>query len=232
MLRCDVRHIIGISTLAIYDYRKIPGNTELIETSPLEENFPLRHPYVHAKRRQEDMIKDFATTHSWRYTILRPGLVYGPGRTWFHHLGMQLAPKQWLCLAANGLLPLTHVENCATAIVSCLEKEAANKEIINLIDDNIPNRKQYMQTLANLTSTDINIISIPWLPLNIASTICSWINEKLLLGKLPLPDILSAASLQSRCKPVLYSNKKAKSLLQWQPEIGYKDGLERCRECL
>jgi nucleoside-diphosphate-sugar epimerase len=45
-----------------------------------------------------------------------------------------------------------------------------------------------------------------------------------------VPDLLNPASLNARCKPLRYSNERAKRVLGWAPTIQWRDGLRAARE--
>mgnify|MGYP003870497047 CR=1 FL=1 len=221
MTQAGVRHIVGVSTFALYDYLRIPPESLLDEDSPLESNFPSRAPYIQAKARQEDLIREHTSANQWRWTIVRPGIVFGRDRTWFHHLGMQLTPRQWVCLAGDSLLPLTYVENCADCIVDALENDAANGATFNIVDDDLPGRFRYMDALAKRAQPKPSIIGVPWSFLDRASRLASG------LGDFPLPDLLRPASLHARCKPLRYSNRRAKQALGWRPRWSIEEGINR-----
>ena len=208
-----VRHIVGLSTFALYDYLRIPAGGTLDERSPLDETFVDRAPYVRAKRAQEDLIREWGRDRRWRFTILRPGLVTGPGREWFHHLGMRLRGNRWICLAGSGTLPLTTVTNCAGAIVRTVESEAANGATLNVVDDHPPTRLDYLQSLAARTRPRPTVHDIPWGVLWPAAAVATAINHGAFRGRLRLPDVLRSASLHARCKPLRYSNAKLKEVL-------------------
>jgi nucleoside-diphosphate-sugar epimerase len=217
MKQAGVRHIIGLSTFALYDYFRLPAGSVLDENSPLEENLNSRAPYIRAKREQEDMIREQAAANGWHWTILRPGIVFGEERTWFHHLGMQISPARWICLAPDSLLPLTHVSNCAAAIVDALASEAAHGATLNLVDDDPPARGVYMQQLAARSTPRPKISSIPWSVLDHSSAIASWIHRQLFFERIALPDLLQPVSLHARSKPLRYPNERAKRILGWTP---------------
>ena len=228
MGEAGVQHVIVLSTFSVYDYAAIPRGTVLDEESPLEEDFDVRSPYTWAKRKQEDLVRSVATSRGWRWTVLRPGIVFGPGRTWFHHLGVQLRPNRWVSYAGTGLLPLTYVENCAEAVVLALESEGAAGATVNIVDDGVPTRRLYLEVLAKLTNRHPTITDIPWELLEPSSQLATWVNRRVLLGRAPLPDLLRLERLQARCKPLAYSNERAKSLLGWQPRYGFETAMRRC----
>lgn len=214
--------LVGLSTLAIYDYLRIPEGSPLTEDSPLEAEPRRRAPYIAAKLEQERLIRE----HQGRWTILRPGLVLGPGRTWFHALGMHLAPTRWVCLVPSGLLPLTYVENCAQAVALALESEAASGATLNVIDDSPPTRGAYVNALAATIRPRPSVMKVSWTALTKAATLADAANRA--TGRrLPLPDLLNPPSLHSRCKPLLYPNERARRTLSWTPRFSFDEAFER-----
>lgn len=225
MQAAGVRRIVGIGTFAVYDTLRIPAGATLDESSPLEQDLDARAPYVRVKLEQEELIRRAAGAHGWQWTILRPGLVFGPGRTWFHHLGVRAGPV-WLCLAPEGLLPLTHVENCAEAIVLAAESDAASGEILNIVDDDLPTRRDYVRRLAGRTQpAPRTTIELSWLALDRLARSASKMN-RLVGNRLPIPDLLRPASLHARCKPLTYTNAKARRTLGWTPRVSWLTGLD------
>src|SRR6185503_16991684 len=227
MAAAGVAHIVLISTFALYDYRRIPAGSALTEESPLDETPGDRAPYVRVKKAQEEFVREYGRLHGWRVTILRPGLVFGPGRTWFHHLGIAPSPRLWIGLAGRSALPLTHVENCADAIVLAAETPAAAGATLNVVDDNPPERRDYLRTLAQHAAPRPLIGYIPWGLIHLCASVASGTNRVLLRGKAPLPDLLRPASLDPRCKPLSYPNDRAKQVLGWSPRLAWQDALTR-----
>jgi hypothetical protein len=95
------------------------------------------------------------------------------------------------------------------------------------VDDDLPGRRRYMDALAQRTTPRPGIIGVPWAMLASAAGTASWINRTLLLDKASLPDILRIASVCERCKPLRYSNARAKEKLGWKPKWNLEEGLER-----
>lgn len=227
MGEAGVRHIVGLSTFALYDYHAMAAGTLLDEDAPLESRFGERGPYILAKREQEDLIRERFAAAGWRGTILRPGIVFGPGRTWFHQLGMQLRPRRWVCLAGDSLLPLSYVENCAEAIVTALETDAAHGATLNIVDDDLPPRGRYVGALAQRTDPRPRITNVSWALLERASRAADRVNRALLFGRAPLPGLLRPAGLDARSKPLRYSNERARRVLGWKPRWNLEEAIDR-----
>lgn len=224
MSDAGVARIVGVSTFAIYDYERIPAGAALDERSPLAEPETARAPYTPAKLEQERMIRQAAESHGWSWVIARPGLVFGPGRTWFHHLGVQLSEARWLCLAPHSLLPLVHVEDCAEALVLAAERATRAGAVLNLVGDTPPTRREYVTALADATPSRPRVHEVPWDLLRGSAALAGWVNG-LAGGRLPLPDLLRPASLDARAKPLRYPNDAARNALGWMPVRPWKEAL-------
>jgi nucleoside-diphosphate-sugar epimerase len=227
MCSAGVGRIVGISSFAVYDFHRLEEGALLDEGSPLEEDLDSRAPYVRTKREQENLVRERALVQGWHCMIFRPGLVFGPGRTWFHHLGVRLGRRLWVTLAGEAALPLIYVENCADAIVAGLAPDAPGGVTINLVDDDLPTRSSYVAWLAAGSGSRPVVIALPWAALARSARMGDWINRQLLMGKAPLPDLLQPASLAARCKPLRYSNQVARSVLGWRPRWTVAEGLAR-----
>lgn len=224
MTTAGVKHIVGISTMALYDYHRLHEGAVLDEESPLTEDFDQLGPYVRAKREQEDLLRAYAVAHGWRWTILRPGIVFGPGRTWSYHMGIQLSPTVWVCLSGSALLPLTYVENCAEAIVLALEVPGAHRQTLNIVDDDLPDRQKYARELCR--PEQARLLVVPWKLLRGAARLADRVNRTF-AGKIGLPGLLNPVSLDARCKPLRYANHRVKATLGWTPRWSVAQGLDR-----
>jgi nucleoside-diphosphate-sugar epimerase len=213
----SVTRIVHVSSFAVYDYTALRAGDVLTEDTPIDADGRARGPYVSAKREQENIVTGASSGTQW--TIMRPGLVFGPGRTWFYHLGMQLSRRLWVSLAGAGVLPLTHVENCAAAIVAALEQPGAIGTMLNVVDDNLPTRRSYLGWLGARQAPRPLVIDVPWSALSGASRIASMAVDA-------PPGTLHPAVLAARCKPLRYDNTMLKRVLSWAPAVSIRDGLD------
>jgi len=220
----SVKRIVLVSSFAVYDYTALRPGDVLTEDAPLDMDGHARGPYVGAKREQEQIVTGASSGIQW--TILRPGLVFGPGRTWFHHLGMQLSRRAWVSLAGEGLLPLTHVENCASAIVAAIDEPRSTGTTLNVVDDDLPTRRTYLDWLRARQAPKPVVFDVPWSALNGASR-SAWMAAHGVLRDLVVPPgLLHPAVLAARCKPLRYDNARLRRVLSWAPAITVKDGLD------
>lgn len=221
-----VRRLVLVSSFAVYDMEQLPVHGLLDESAPIEKRVDGRAPYIAAKLAQESLVRSARKLTDW--TIVRPGLVYGPGRRWFHHLGFRQG-RRWIVLAGAGILPLVHVDSCADALVLAATRSDASSHTLNLVDDELPTRRHYADLLARQESTRPQIVDIPWGPLDLLARAVGGT-----AGRLPgfgerLPGLLHKPTLHARCKPLRYSNVAARTRLGWTPMHDVSAALDAAR---
>lgn len=216
MRAAGVTRMVLLSSFAVYDIAALAADAVLDEQSPVCGDGADRGPYIDAKLAQEGIVRDAARGLDWR--ILRPGLVFGPGRTWFYHLGLHLHPRLWVSLAGAAELPLTYVENCAEAIVAAAET-AAGGYVVNVVDDDRPTRAAYLGALARHATPAPLVIDLPWGLLRAGARGANLAGVH--------AGMLHPARLSARCQPQRYTNAAARTRLAWRPRVGMADAIAR-----
>ena len=152
-----IGRLVLVSSFAVYDVAALPPGGHLDEQTPLAAPDDPRGPYIAAKLAQEAIVR--AAGLDWR--IVRPGLVFGPERMWFYHLGLHLHRRLWLSLAGDATLPLTWIDNCADAVVAALETDSSGCTV-NVVDDDLPTRSAYLAALGRHSRPSPVVLDLPW----------------------------------------------------------------------
>jgi nucleoside-diphosphate-sugar epimerase len=215
MREAGTSRIVLVSSFAVYDYRVLPAGARLDETTPVEGHPGRRGPYVEAKLAQERIVGDTAAALDWR--IVRPGLVFGPSRTWFYHLGLHLGSRLWVALAGGARLPLTYVGNCAEALVLAAEAPEGRR-VVNVVDDDLPTRAAYMAALASRLTPRPVVVDVPWAVLQAGGSAAHAVGLT--------PGMLEPSRLAARCKPLTYSNERAKAAYGWRPATPFAEAMK------
>src|SRR5205085_8809863 len=129
-----LKRFVNVSSIAVYSGLQSKRGAIWDEACPLEDNLDERHDaYVYGKLKQDELVQYYRKLFGVPLTIMRPGIVFGPGKKsipgfvgvdtfgFFMHLG------------GSGPLPLTYVENCAEAIVFGGLLNGAEGEVFNVI---------------------------------------------------------------------------------------------------
>jgi nucleoside-diphosphate-sugar epimerase len=228
MVASDCSRIVHVSTFSVYDYRKMWSLSRLDEKSPIESRPEDRDEYAQTKLVQERLVREYASRHGWWWTALRPGVVWGSGNLWNARIGVPLSDRTWLRIGGWARLPLTHVENCADAIVTCAEKEEANGEIFNVVDDDLPpTRREYTAAVAQCSEPRPRILPVPWILMRCMARGAWLVNRLFLGGRARMPGIFVPAKLLARFKHLRFSNRKIREVLRWKPPYGFMEALKR-----
>lgn len=231
MADADVLRLVAISSFSVFDYLNAAPGSLITESSPIEPNPAQRDSYAHAKILQEAAIRRFQAHHRSKVTILRPGAIYGPNHLWTSRLGINLRDKLWIRIGQNAPLPLSYVENCAEAIIQAVSNENAVAETFNIVDDNLPTQKEYLEQLEKLGQHLPFTINLNWPLMQAASQTVWQANHFLFHKQSKLPGILIPSRLHARFKPLQYSNLKAKQILGWSARYSFQEALQRSLTC-
>jgi nucleoside-diphosphate-sugar epimerase len=137
--------LVLVSSFSVYDFARLPDQAVLDETGPVEQLPNRRDAYCRAKLAQEALAK--AGSDRLELCLARPGAIYGPGRLWNWHLGIQAAGWTF-CIDGDTLVPAISVDYCAAALVSLAGLPSADlPEIVNLLEMDLPSQRDWLATI-------------------------------------------------------------------------------------
>ncbi len=194
------------------------------ESCEREDDFVERHdPYAYGKARQDDIVQEFARTRGLPYVIIRPGVVFGPGKAKIPGRVGSDTFGVFLHLGRGNQMPLTFVDNCAEAIVLAGLKKGIEGEVFNIVDDALPTGREFLRFYKKRVGS-FRSVPIPY-PfyyfLNYLWEKYSYWSE----GQ--LPPAFNRKFCAAYYKGNTYSNRKAKERLGWYPRISMKEGLQQ-----
>lgn len=220
----DVKKIIIISSMSVYDYSKSKRIRLIDETWPVDTGIARRNdPYAYGKLRQEELARDLSEKYAMECVVMRPGNVFGPGksqlpgRVLLKTFGIALQP------GGNNRIPFTYVDNCAEAIAAAGMRKDLNGEIFNIVDDVQPKARAFLKRYKKETGYFFSL-SVPF-PL--WRMFCHLIEIRSIKTKGQIPMILNRRKCDSYWKSNRYSNAKLRKMLEWAPGIGYEEALSR-----
>ena len=77
----SLKRFLNVSSIAVYSGYDIRRGDILDETSPIESEHMARFdPYAYGKIKQDEIVQAYGKEHGLPFVIVRPGLVYGPGK--------------------------------------------------------------------------------------------------------------------------------------------------------
>jgi nucleoside-diphosphate-sugar epimerase len=218
-----LKRFVNVSSLAVYSNENIPRHGLLDESCEVDTKLVERHdPYAYAKAKQDELVLEYARTKGLPYVIVRPGVTFGPGKGRIPGRVGNNTFGVFLHLGLGNEMPLTYVENCAEAIVLAGLRAGVNGQVINVIDDDLPTSREFIRLYKDRVNRFASI-PVPYATFYAFSLLWERYSR---WSEGQLPPVFNRQSCRTYYGGNTYSNKKAKSLLGWQPRVGMRDALE------
>ena len=215
------KRFVNVSSFAVYSNLKIKRGALLDETCALEDSPQERHDaYAYGKLKQEEIVRQYGQTRGLPYVIVRPGAVFGPGKS---DLSGRIGINPFGCfihLGGCNELPLTFVDNCADAIVLAALRPGVDGEIFNIVDDERLTSREFLSAVKKVKS--FFSVNVPY-PLAYLGSLL-WENySKRTQGQLPA--VFNRRRAASEWKGNRFSNRRLHERLGWEPRVNMKDAM-------
>jgi nucleoside-diphosphate-sugar epimerase len=218
-----IRRCVLVSSLGVYGTQTLRRGGLLDESAPIDPHPEQRDPYSMSKIRQEAIAWEARERWGLPLVVVRPGVIYGPGRTLLtSRVGLSLGPLL-IRLGGRNPLPYTYVDNCADALALAGMMPDLDGEIINVVDDDLPTGNQIVRTLRQ-AGKRIRSVQIPSRLIGPLSAVYEGYSH---WSEGQLPPVLTRYRSDAIWKPLRYSNAKARRLLNWQPQVTTAEALQR-----
>jgi nucleoside-diphosphate-sugar epimerase len=222
-----LRRFVNVSSFAVYT------NTEgrILDESGAVDKYPERRgdAYCYAKVKQDELVADYGQRFGVPYTTVRPGSVYGPGKTGItSRVGID-SFGPFLHLGGANRIPFTYIDNCVDAIILAGIVPGIEGQTFNIVDDDLPSSRKFLR----LYKKNVKWLRSIYVPGAVSYILC-WLWEKYSRwSEGQLPPSFNLGRWHAEWKNTQYSNEKAKTLLGWKPHISTTEGLqlyfESCR---
>jgi nucleoside-diphosphate-sugar epimerase len=225
-----LRRFVNVSSFSVYTNEHKPCRGVLDESCPTEGRPELRgDAYCFAKMKQDELVMDYGRKHRIPYVIIRPGVVYGPGKERIHgRVGLGTFGI-FLHLGGPNPVPLTHVENCAEAIALAGIRQGVEGEVLNVVDDDLPTSRQFLR----MYKEEVRSFRSLYIPSFASYLLCLLWEKFAVWSQGQLPPIYNRKQWAAMWKRTRYSNVKIKRVLEWTPKVstakGLKQYFESCR---
>lgn len=219
-----VKRFVLVSSLAVYDKRGMKAGTTINEDWKALPPDPAAGPYARGKIEVERLV---ATTDvkPMEVTVMRLGLVYGPEKLIFPHLGELIGERRLAIGDASLGLPLIDINSAVDALISAGISHAAAGRTYHAVDTSQVCRRDYARAYEEITRSSLGIRYLPLWPI---LAIC---HSLTLLKKLvPLRTIptLSAEKFRVRSVEADYDTSRLQQDTGWKPAPDIRAGLKRC----
>ncbi|OWK46896.1 NAD-dependent epimerase/dehydratase family protein [Fimbriiglobus ruber] len=219
-----LKRFVYVSSLGVYEARHHYGTDE---TEPL----PAAHidGYTQSKVECETLALEEYRKYQTPVTIVRPGFIYGPrDRTVLPRLADRLRKKSVIYIARGRYaLNTTYVGNLVDAIFLAAESPRAVGEVFNVTDGEFVSKRRFFEAIADGLGLPRPKASIPlWL----ARPLARWRENVFRRKNKPYPPLITRASVKFAGLNLDFSIAKARTVLGYDPQIGFDDGMKRALE--
>lgn len=226
-----LRRFVSVSSFSVYTNQQKPRPNVLDESCPTENLPQLRYDaYCFAKAKQDELVIEYGQKHRVPYVIVRPGVVYGPGKPRIHgRVGLGTFGI-FLHLGGSNPVPLTYVENCSEAIALAGIKQGVEGEVFNVVDDDLPTSRQFLR----MYKQEVRAFRSLYIPRFASYLLCLLWEKFSEWSQGQLPPVYNRRLWAVMWKRTRYSNEKIKRMLEWTPNVstakGLKQYFESCRQ--
>ena len=205
-LRRGARRIVHLSSIAVYGSAK---EDEVIdEATPFDQKPEGRDFYSQSKIAADELAVSFAQKNKLPTVILRPGIVYGPGKPLpVGLLGFRMGRINVVFGAPHQRFPLNYVENLVDALLLSMKPSSDTLRQYIILDDDDLTLEKYHRIKSDADHT--HSIFLPGWPVLVGGP----------LGGVPRRQAQRA--LQNRH----YSSNRIRQELGWSPRIGLKEAI-------
>ena len=224
-----LKRFVNVSSFAVYSLWNVPrGGTvdenTLVETSP-QERFD---PYGYAKLKQDELLQTYHQRFGVPYVILRPGVVFGPGKKQLTgRIGIDTFGV-FLHMGGSNRIPFTYVDNCADAIVRAGVVPGIEGNIFNIVDDDLPTSRSFLRVHKRHGGW---FPSIP-VPFPAAYLLSAVWERYSAWSEGQLPPRFNRRRALAEWGGHRYSNEKLKQLVGWRPRVSFDDAVRRYSQTL
>ena len=217
----EPKRFVNISSFAVYSNLGLRRGALLDESCPLEDAPQKRFDaYGFGKLKQEELVREYGEKYKLPYVILRPGYVFGPGKTELNgRVGINTFGF-FIQIDGSHILPLTFVDNCAEAIVLAGLTPGVEGEVFNVVDDDLLTSGQFLREYKKKDRQ----FSVR-IPYSVAYTLRLLWEKYSNWSKGQLPPVFNRRRCAAEWKDNRYSNQKLHDLLGWKPRVNMEDAM-------
>jgi nucleoside-diphosphate-sugar epimerase len=219
-----LRRFVLVSSFSVYMNCEKSRGRLLEESCPVEEHGDLRgEAYCFAKYKQERLLAEYGKNFGIPYVVVRPGSVYGEGsRGIVGRVGIDTFGL-FLHMGGPNTIPFTYVDNCADAIVLAGLVKDIDGEIFNVVDDDLPSSRQFLQWYKK----NVRAFKSLYVPHAASYALCYLWELYYRWSEGQVPPAFNRRRWHAYWKKTRYSNEKLKRRLGWTPKVSTAEGMRR-----
>lgn len=215
-----VQRVVHVSSLSVYGVAA--DRMTVTEDSPYEDGAGERGFYARSKL-AADQTASAAMRAGAPVTIVRPGLLYGPGRMPpLARRSAAVGPLRVLLASPDYLLPLAYVDNVADAIALAARSPRAQGRAYTIVDVHA-RQADYARLYRKHAGASWTPVYAPLALLRLAVSAAET-GAKLLGRRSPI----TRHQVERTLRSATFDTRRAHEELGWQPRVPLDEALRRC----
>lgn len=211
----NISRVIYMGSMSVYDVKDTVKDQVLTEEHILERRPRERGAYSLSKQQAEQLVLKELPNRKPKWTILRPAVVFGPGKNIFiGSIGKSVANKVRIIFGrGDGKLRLIHVDDVVEGIILSLKNDKSAGKIYNIVHEDRTSKRDYINKyVIPLHGQGMNLY-VPYY-LVYSGVFCL----ELLCKMLKRRPFLTRYRLMASQKDVIFDSSKIRNDLGWKPK--------------
>ena len=216
-----VESLVYVSTIGVFNTANCAQADFIDEDFPYEENPKRRGNYRNSKLMAEKIVMQFMEDPDTKakVNIIRPGIVYGPGKDPLLGIIKQISKRVSISLELKKrILPLVYMENLVDALV--LACNASESGVYNIVDKECITVKEFVKAYKKASGGKFVVVYLP--PKFLGATF--WFIDKMAIMLLGKPSFL-LYNMKAKGHRHMYSTEKIEHFLGWESKTGFDVGI-------
>jgi nucleoside-diphosphate-sugar epimerase len=222
-IRQGVPHVVYLSSIAVYGL--IARGERIDELTPWDESPETRDSYAQSKIAADQYVSKVRLKADIGVTIMRPGIVYGPGRLLpVALLGFQAGKTSVVFGRRRLRFPITYIDNLVDALLLAAKTDGSLRRYI-VIDDDSLTLGQYHATRAAVDKT--RAIFLPGWPLVLGAQAINLFAWFLPLGFGSQTAVVWSRQSRRALQDRWYNTSLIRKELGWTPRASLREAIEK-----
>jgi nucleoside-diphosphate-sugar epimerase len=219
--KAGVKHIVHTSSVAVYGLDDRSRGINESEPFPVE---PDRWAYyIRTKIEAEQVARAAAEETGAALSILRLGLLYGPGAARPVGRGLvQVGSWRFILGGGRNHLPYTYVDNAVDCMLLAAAKSRPGIEAYNVVDGPPVTVRDAAARDGRLRGETVRLIPVPAFLLSTMARVFEYRSR----DHETAPK-LTRYVVRSATRDIVYDSKKARAELGWEPAVDFDSGLRK-----
>ena len=227
-LTARVQRVIHISSVMVYGSLASQSRGLIDESTPYAQKPHKWAHYLRSKLEADRLAFTYWHEHALPVTVIRPGILYGPGVIWPISRRLVQIGKLGLMIG-NGQnhLPYTYIDNVVDGLLLAAMAPQAIGQAYNVVDEPKFTLRELIVQSAQLQGERPTVLAVPSFMLLTAAALLEL--KSSIAGAKTSPG-LSRFAIRSACRDLRYDTSRARKELGWQPAVSPEEGLQQTVE--